>query len=49
MYLKKMSLAAKYSYYMKDKKESPIGAGEGELPEVNIGQGVEFLSDGRFL
>lgn len=41
MYLKKMSLAAKYSYYMKDKKESPIGAGEGELPEVNIGQGVD--------
>jgi hypothetical protein len=41
IYLKKMSLSGKYSYYMKDKKESPIGDNEAELEKPNIGQGVD--------
>jgi len=40
-YIKNMSLSGKYSYYMKDKKESTIGSGEAALPETNIGQGVD--------
>ena len=37
----KMSLGAKYAYYMKDKKDSPIGSNEGTTAESFIGQGVD--------
>lgn len=37
----KLSLGAKYNYYMKDKKEMPINSGEADLPETFIGQGVD--------
>lgn len=40
-YIKKMSLGGKYSYYMKDKKESAINASEGGLPEAFLGQGID--------
>lgn len=40
-YIKNMSLSGKYSYYMKDKKESAINASEGGLPESFLGQGVD--------
>ena len=39
--LKKMTLAAKYSYYRKDKKESGINSGEATNAELYIGQGVD--------
>ena len=39
--IEKMSLSAKYDYYMKDKKEAPINSGEATLPEAFIGQGVD--------
>lgn len=41
-YLKKMSLGAKYLYYVKDKKEAPIAQGEANLPESFIGQGIDL-------
>lgn len=37
----KMSLGAKYDYYMKDQKDAPINSGEADLPEAFIGQGVD--------
>jgi len=39
--IEKISLGAKYDYYMKDKKEAPINSGEATLPEAFIGQGVD--------
>ena len=39
--LTKVSLGAKYLYYLKDKKEAPINSDEGRLPEAFIGQGVD--------
>ena len=36
-----VSLGSKYLYYLKDKKEAPINAGEAYLPEAFIGQGVD--------
>ncbi len=41
-YLKKMSLSAKYLYYLKDKKEAPIAQGEANLPQSFIGQGIDI-------
>lgn len=41
MSLRKMSLGGKYSYYIKDKKASPINDGEGALPKSDIGQGID--------
>ncbi len=41
-YLKNMSIGTKYSYYIKDKKESPINDGtEATLEESFIGHGVD--------
>ncbi len=40
-FLNRMSIGGKYSYYRKDKKESPIKSGEAGLPDLNIGQGVD--------
>jgi hypothetical protein len=37
----RMSLGAKYLYYLKDKKEAPINSGEADLPKAFIGQGVD--------
>jgi len=37
----KMSLGAKYLYYLKDKKDAPINSNEATLPKAFIGQGVD--------
>jgi len=42
MYVRKMSLIGKYSYYMKDKKESAINDAEGGLEESFVGQGIDL-------
>lgn len=39
--LSKMSVGSKYSYYRKDKKKSCINSGEAELPDFNVGQGID--------
>ena len=39
--LDRMSLGAKYLYYLKDKKDAPINSGEANLPKAFIGQGVD--------
>lgn len=41
--VKAMNLVVYYTYYMKDKKESPIGGGEAELAESFVGQGVDVM------
>lgn len=43
-YLKKMSLGTKYSYYLKDKKSSPINNGIDDATENEsfIGQGIDI-------
>jgi len=42
-YLKKMSLGAKYSYYLKDEKASSINAGEADDYDKSfIGQGIDI-------
>jgi len=42
LYLKRMSLISKYSYYMKADKESPINDGEASNPKSFIGQGIDL-------
>ncbi len=42
IYIKNMSLSGKYSYYLKDNKDSAINTAEGSLPESFIGQGIDF-------
>jgi len=41
-YLKKMSIGAKYLYYIKDKKEAPIAEDDAKLSKSFIGQGVDI-------
>ncbi|MCL1864178.1 MAG: alginate export family protein [Spirochaetes bacterium] len=38
---KAMSLGAKYLYYLKDKKEAHVNAGEARVPEKFVGQGID--------
>jgi hypothetical protein len=40
-YVKRMTLIAKYAYYMKDKKDGAIGSGEATLNEFSVGHGVD--------
>ena len=53
-YLKRLTIIAKYSYYMKDKKEGTINEGEATDNDLFIGHGVdvslrwEILSDLSF-
>jgi hypothetical protein len=39
--INKLSLGAKYAYYMKDKKDSPIGSNDAAANESFIGQGID--------
>ncbi|MGB4269351.1 MAG: alginate export family protein [Spirochaetota bacterium] len=41
--IKAMNLVIYYSYYMKDKKESPIGGGEAGLDKSFVGQAVDVI------
>ncbi len=40
--INKLSIGAKYDYYLKDKKESAINSGDATLPKGFIGQGVDL-------
>jgi hypothetical protein len=40
---RRVTLVAKYSYYMKDKAEAPFGAGEGSSNERYVGQGGDAV------
>jgi len=42
-FIRRMTLVAKYSYYMKDKPSVPINGGEGEEPERYVGQGADAV------
>ncbi len=42
LWLKRMNLIARYSYYMKDKPEAPASIGEGPLEERFLGQGIDL-------
>ncbi|HOJ30180.1 MAG TPA: alginate export family protein [Spirochaetota bacterium] len=41
--IKALNLVLYYTYYMKDKKESPISGGDAPLPESFVGQGVDLM------
>jgi len=41
--IKAMNLVLYYTYYMKDKKESPISGGEAPLPKSFVGQAVDVM------
>ena len=42
MWLKRLNVIARYSYYMKDKPEAYASAGEGPLEERFLGHGADF-------